>query len=490
VHPRRTLRAFLIPFALSLSLLPGAGSAAARPAAEPAAPAPDVTITVGTGNGALLRDDFIGLSFEADVIASPALTAGNLAQYLRTLGPGVMRFGGNFVDKTFWTSRGETAPSWAVATLTPADLERLNNLATSSGWRVLLGVNLKHRDPARAADEAAHAKRILGDRLGGIQIGNEPNYYSGYSKAQLWADFQAYRTAIQRAVPGLGVMGPETGRVTAAVGWLTDFAARQKAAGVSISALTTHYYPACAKSGAVTIGTLLSEGYRNGERARAQLLADQAAGLGVPGLMDEANSVSCEGKDGVSDTFASALWAIDFEHLVAQTGVRGLYFHSAIARCGGPKPLYKAYTPFCAPTDADARAGRLRAQPEYYGLLMLQQVGTGNFQPVENTSTARVRAYALRRDGRLRLVLVNVQDPATSRPLITTVRLGGTYTQGNLVRLTGPGLAAKTGITLGGHVVGRDGTFAGTDKTPLPVNGTELTLSLSSGTATLVTLTP
>jgi hypothetical protein len=121
---------------------------------------------------------------------------------------------------------------------------------------------------------------------------------------------------------------------------------------------------------------------------------------------------------------------------------------------------------------------------------MLQQVGTGNLQPVENSSTARVRAYALRRGDRLRLVLVNVQDPATSRPLITSVRLGRTYTQGDLVRLTGPGLAAKTGITLGGHFVGRNGSFAGTEKTPLPVNGSELTLSLPPGTATLVTLTP
>jgi beta-glucosidase len=450
---------------------------------------PDVTLTVGSTSGALLRDDFMGLSFEADVIASPGLAAGNLAQYLKTLGPGVMRFGGNNVDKTFWTSSGEPTPSWAIARLTPTDLERLNTLAVASGWKVLLGVNLKQRDPARAANEASHAKRILGDRLMGIHIGNEPNYYPDYSQSQLWADFQAYRAAIQSAVPGLGVMGPETGRVTAAVGWLTDFATRQKAAGVNISALTTHYYPACATSSDVTISSLVSLAYRDGEATRAELLADLARDLGVPGLMDEANSVSCEGKDGVSDTFASALWAVDFEHLVAQTGVRGLYFHSSIARCGAPKPLYKAYTPFCAPTDADAAAGRLRAQPEYYGLLLQQKVGTGNFLPVQNSDTAKVRAYAVRRGDRLRLVLVNVQDPATSAPLTTTVRLPGTFTYGTTVSLTGPTLDATTGITLGGHTVHPDGTFAGTNSEPLPVSGNEVTVTLPPGTATLVTLT-
>src|SRR4051812_31855915 len=91
---------------------------------SPQAATPTTTVTVGTGSGATLNDDFIGLSFEASIIASPALAGGDLAQYMRTLGPGVMRFGGNFVDTTFWTSKGEKAPSWAVTTLTPADLTR------------------------------------------------------------------------------------------------------------------------------------------------------------------------------------------------------------------------------------------------------------------------------------------------------------------------------------------------------------------------------
>ena len=66
-----------------------------------------------------------------------------------------MRIGGNTSDETFWTSTGETPPSWSIATITPADLTALNTLAKASGWKVILGVNLKEYDPARAADEAA-----------------------------------------------------------------------------------------------------------------------------------------------------------------------------------------------------------------------------------------------------------------------------------------------------------------------------------------------
>src|SRR5215471_20633879 len=147
----------------------------------PARAATTTTVTVGSGTGATLHDDFIGLSFEASILASPALTTGNLAQYMKTLGPGVMRFGGNFVDTTFWTSKGEKPPSWAVTTLTPTDLTRLKTLADNSGWKVILGVTLKHPDATRAADEAKFAKQILGSSLYAIEVGNEPNYYPNYS---------------------------------------------------------------------------------------------------------------------------------------------------------------------------------------------------------------------------------------------------------------------------------------------------------------------
>ena len=86
----------------------------------PARAATTTTVTVGSGSGTSLHDDFIGLSFEASILASPALTSGNLAQYMKTLGPGVMRFGCNFVDTTFWTAKGEKAPSWAVTVSWPS----------------------------------------------------------------------------------------------------------------------------------------------------------------------------------------------------------------------------------------------------------------------------------------------------------------------------------------------------------------------------------
>jgi Glycosyl hydrolase family 79 C-terminal beta domain len=475
-------RRFWLPVLAGATALTVAGIVGTLPARA----ATSTTVTVGSGSGATLHDDFIGLSFEASVLASPALTTGNLAQYMKTLGPGVMRFGGNFVDTTFWTSKGEKAPSWAVTTLTPADLARLAKLASATGWKVILGVNLKHPDPARAADEAAHAKAVLGSALKAIEIGNEPNYYPDYTPARLWGDYQNYRAAINKSAPGVGLVAPETGSAPKAVTFLQDFAKREQG-HVDLAALTTHFYPACARSGPVSIADLLSPAFHEKIRARGQILVDAAKPLKIPPIMDEANSVSCEGQDGTSDVYASSLWAVDDELLIASLGIRGEYFHSAIAKCGAPKPLYKAYTPFCAPTDADAAKGNLRAQPEYYGLLMLQQVGTGTFVPVTSGDTDTLRSYAIRNGTRLRLVLDNLQSSGSRT---VTVHLGGSFTQGTLLRLTGPSLTARTGISLGGATVAADGTFPGTSKTAISVSGSTLTLSLPAGTATLVTLNP
>jgi hypothetical protein len=466
------LLAVTLPVSLALAV---AGVAAAAPAPP--------TVTVKPGTGAKLTDDFVGLSFEVNLIAQPALAAGNLSQYLKTLGPGVLRFGGNQVDKAFWTSTGEKAPSWAATTLTPVELTRLDTLAKASGWKVILGVNLKQKDAARAADEIGHARMILGDSLLAVEIGNEPNYYPNYSPAKYHADYESYRKEIAKTAPGVKLMGPSGGSAPAAVDYLKDFAARRPG---NLEALATHFYPACAKGRPVpTMKDLLSTGYRNKIQGRVRALVGAAEPLGVHTRLTEANSLTCGGVDGVSDRYGSALWAVDQALLVSSLGVTGENFHSNIAVCGGPKPPGSAYTPFCAANATDQAAGKLVAQPEYYALRMMQEIGTGTFAPVENTDVATLRAYALRNGPRLRVVLDNL---STDGSRTVTVNLGGAYTRGDLIRLIGPSLSAATGISLGGQVVRPDGTFPAVTRTPVAVSGSTLTLTLPPASATLLTL--
>jgi hypothetical protein len=475
---------------LLASLVVGAGFTAA------AEPAPTATVTVKPGAGAKLGERFVGLSFEVNLLVQPALTGGNLAQYLKTLGPGVLRFGGNQVDKAFWTSTGEKAPAWAATTLTPEELRRLETLARASGWKVILGVNLKHKDPARAADEVAAAKRILGDALLAIEVGNEPNYYSkenpSYTPAQYHADFESYREAIARTAPGVGLLGPSGGSAPGAVAYLTEFAGLQEHNPQrNLESLSAHFYPACARNTPTpTMTDLLSAAYQDKIRTRVQTLVDSARPLGVKTRLTEANSLTCGGVDGVSDRYGSALWAVDQGLLVASLGVTAENFHSNIAVCGGPKPPGSAYTPFCAASATDQAAGKLIPQPEYYALLLLREVGTGTFAPVESSDQETLRAYAVRKDARLRLVLDNLQAPGSAGERKVIVKLGRRYGHGDFIRLVGPSLDATTGITLGGQTVASDGTFPAVTRTPLKVSGSTLTVTLPAGSATLVTLTP
>lgn len=474
--------------ALSVGLGPAAlGSAAA------AATAPVVTIAQTT-TGTALTQASPGLSYEASDLALPGFTSGNLASYLKTLGTSVIRIGGNTVDETYWTSSGETAPSWSIATITPADLTALNTLAKASGWKVILGVNMKHYDPARAADEAAHAASALGSSLQAVEIGNEPDLYSQYSgnTAQYFTDFQAYVSAITAAAPGIPVEGSDAANSPTG-SWQSAFVAAQRGlAHPDIVELTNHYYPLsdCSASDNPTIAQLLGTTVRNGETSFADGLVSQAAKLGVPPVMDEGNSVVCEGMPNVSDVFASALWSIDDQLDLAREGVAGDYMHGTILQCDTGKPLFMYYTPLCAPTAADASAGNLAAQPEYYGLATVHAIGTGSFLSVTNPSWASVRAYAVRHaDGTMTVVLDNVTDPATNGATTLQLSLGANFTSGSRFDLTASGgLTAKSGITLGGQSVQSNGSLAAPATTPVAVNGSTLTVSVNAGSAAVITL--
>src|SRR5579859_2757835 len=226
---------------------------------------PPTTVTVGSTAGAALPSRYLGFSFALSALAEPTITTGTLPQLMKSVGPGVMRWGGNVENDTFWTSTGETAPDWAAFTFTPAHLQRLRTLADLTGWKAIIGVDIKHFDAVRAADEARSAQAILGSRLLAIEIGNEPNYYPGYTPDRYYADFETYRKAMTKAAPGIPVTGPSVGRVPVAADWLTSFAGNEKSHGVDVAALATHFYPGCGRTNPeqITIPAVLSLDYRS-----------------------------------------------------------------------------------------------------------------------------------------------------------------------------------------------------------------------------------
>jgi hypothetical protein len=442
-----------------------------------------------TSLGAQLPDDAFGISFEAKAVAQLQFSNGNLARYLKALGPGVLRVGGNSSDLAWWTSLGEPAPSWATSTLTPDSLRGLASVADESGWDVVLGVNLKHVDAQRAADEVRHAHDELGPKLRAVAIGNEPNVYYD-DIGEYWRDFASYVSAIRGVVADVAIVGPELESNTNAKKFTAEFV-RNNQTQPLVSAFTQHVYAATACSGKrPTIDDLLDEDTYDKIKDTAATLRRSASAVNATALLDETNSVSCGGREGVSDVYAAALWSVAHGASVTSQGVEGVYFHGAIGQCSDTTTGFNWYTPFCAPTAKDYREGRLRPQPLYYGLAALGSLPSGRFVRVENQNARSLHVFAMKTDKGLTIVAVNADHDRSAGSTELQLRVGATYSHGSSVLLSqhDNDVSMQNGISLGGSTVAKPGALLDPKSTPVTVAGGVASLLLPPAGVGVVTL--
>ncbi len=456
------------------------------PAAAPAA----LTIDL-TRPGAAVPPRFVGLSFEASTLDHFGRFGahGDLAALLRSLGPGIIRFGGISADtRAAWVDPLSPRPAWAGWTVTPAMLDGVARFARQANWRVLLAVSLAHYDPSTAAREVAAAHAALGPYLAGVEIGNEPDSYAAHGlRSEPWGvaeylgQVAAYRQAIAAITPGVPIVGPDVSGSRAFASWATAFAA-----SVHPALLTGHHYPlGCHDAVAPSIPRLLSAGVRRAEGGALDRYESLAAAAHVPFRLDETGSVSCGGRAGVSDTFAAALWALDLSVRAMTTGLAGINFEGNPLHCN-------TYTPICARTTARLNSGVLSPQPEWYALLMTRYlVGDRPLRVhVAPTEPNLDAAALLAPDGAVHLVVVD-EAPATSRPTALRVSVAGGFSSARVLALTAPSLASQDRVTLGGAAVRADGSWSAPRRLPVhrPKAGT-ITVDIASGSAALITLIP
>jgi hypothetical protein len=453
----------------------------------------EVSVSVNAGHpGPAVPKNFLGLSFE--VAALPQLAAyanqGDLVELLRSLGIGVLRFGGVTSDiDVGWADGAIARPAWAPEELDLADLQGLGVLAARSGWRVLLSVGLGHFEPEAAASEAAAAKAALGESLEAIELGNEPNSYALHGlRSEPWTAVQygeelaIYRAAIEAAAPGIALAGPDVSGSSAFEKWGPAEVVDERPA-----LLTGHHYPlGCNEVPAPTITQLLSPQTRKAEAVSLGRYVSVSQNAETPFRLDETNTVSCGGVAGISNTFASALWAVGYLSQAMATGVSGINLEGNPTNCGG-------YTPVCAPTAEDLSSGALVAEPEWYALLLLRaQIGE---RPIETITSARGRpnvevATFLAADGTLHYVIVDDEAPG-ARTAALALRVGKRFHGASVMSLTAPSLTSLSGVELGGQAVSADGSF--TQPTRLPhaanVHGV-ITVDVKPSSAALVTVSP
>jgi hypothetical protein len=470
-------------------------------AAPAGADAPRTTIAIDrTHPFGELPADFVGLSYEMRELSTMCTTGdcvgnfdarqGNLVALYRNLGRGNVRIGGNQLDRdTLWVPTGQQPPNplpeWTKDVVTPADIARLGGLLRATGWKAEVGINLAHYDPALAADEARSLFTLLGRWLSGVACGNEPNHYAsnGYRPAPYgFAEHKRDWEACAGVVGSTRIAAPDLSGPTGTAEWFRQFAEAEQA---RINMLTVHNY-----TGATTIQRLLSP------EIHAKVVADVAPQLAaarsvhLPIRLDETNSAVGGGIAGMSDVYASALWAMDYNLVMAQAGFDGLNFHGGFGVCGAPlfNGRFQRYTPICAANEQDRQAKIYTAMPEYYGLYMATRMGTGRFLPVTVSSDRNVTAYAVRgRDGRLRIAVIE-KDETSGAPVPVSIAVPGVAGGASVIHLTGRSLDSAEGVAVQGATVDRKGHLNARRGDRVRVRNGTVNLDVASGSAIIITL--
>lgn len=460
----------------------------------------DTTVAVDTAHSSgRLPADFVGLSYEMRELASWCRTGdcvdnfdanqGNLVALLKTLGVSNIRIAGNQLDRdTLWVPAGQQPPNplpdWVQDIVTPAGIARLAQVLKETGWKAEVGVNLAHYDPALAADEGQTLSSLLGNYLIGAECGNEPNHYASnhyrtapYGFAEHQRDWEACAAQV-----GTRMAAPDLSSPTSTASWFSQFAQAEQG---RIDMLTVHNY-----TGATTATQLLSPQIHASELADVapQLAAAQA--VHVPIRMDETNSSVGGGLPGVSDVYASALWAMDYNLVMAQAGFAGLNFHGGFAVCDAPlyNGKFQRYTPICAANEADRQAKIYTVMPEFYGMYMASRMGPGTFLPLSVSSDHNVTAYAVRGDdGRTRIAVIE-KDDTSGAPVPVRIDVGSASGVGQVTRLTGQSLDSAGGVAVQGATVDRQGHLNPHPADFVPYRNGVVQLNVASGSAAIVTL--
>ena len=401
---------------------------------------------------ATVPEDYMGLGFEISSVAVPGLLSAHNRTYVRLVEKlgrqGVIRIGGNTSDFSRYDAHGTAVSAPKATVVTEANLRELKSFVDAIGWKLIWGLNLGDNKLDNAVEEARAVATIMGDRLLALEIGNEPDLFgraghrpADYNYDSWLRDFRRYKQAVRAVLPHAPFAGPD---LAGAADWMTRFAKDES----DIALLTAHHYITGQANPAATMDTMLAANPKYDEVLARFQAASKAAGK--PWRMCETASFSGGGKQGVSDTFAAALWALDYLFVLAEHGCAGVNMETGVNHLG----WISHYTPI-----GDDGHGNYSAAPEYYGLLAFAQMPKGDVLAVEcQASGIDLTAHAVKAGNEICMALINKDQHQDAEVAIAT---GGPVRVSRLMGLSADSVAATDGIMLGGAAVGGNGRWSG-----------------------------
>ncbi|KAL0954468.1 hypothetical protein HGRIS_003441 [Hohenbuehelia grisea] len=299
--------------------------------------------------------EFVGNTSEPNTLTK------NLLENLkaRTGVPAEVRIGGITADSTYWNASLLDTPLFNAidskgalqnTTIGPGFWESVKLLP--EGTKITMNLDLQDLDFQGALAVAKSAVDGLpAGQLVAFEIGNEPDHYLSFTPKSYTNVWTPWTVNISKA---LGLTSPEF-QVAATVEdpiWPFDTPGASSAldcvsilaaggnSGNTIKSCSEHtyQYSVCdpPRIAVATLPNLVNHTrlgmYLDLWQPRIHAVRDQLGPHSF--VIGEYNSVSCSGKDGVSNTFGQALWLLDTTFYAASLNVSQMFIHQ-----GGPLAL-------------------------------------------------------------------------------------------------------------------------------------------------------
>ncbi|KAJ8094605.1 hypothetical protein PM082_010611 [Marasmius tenuissimus] len=287
-------------------------------------------------------------------ISNPNPLTRNLLENLknRTGHPAEVRIGGITADSTYWNASQKTPlfnfidDSGALqnTTIGPEFWDAIKQLLPE-GTELTFNLNLEDLDyPATLEMAQTAAQALPPSQLVGLEIGNEPDHYLRFTAQNYTAIWRPWSKNISLA---LNYTTPQFQLATTAEDPLWPYDAPGADAQLGcVSALKagandndtvkscsehTYQYSVCdpPRIAVATLPNLVNHTrlgmYLDLWQPRVDFVRDALGPHAF--VIGEYSSVSCSGKDGVSNTFGQALWLLDTTFYAASLNISRMYIH-------------------------------------------------------------------------------------------------------------------------------------------------------------------